>query len=460
MQSVSIYNVLRSAAQVQVAQALSTVAATLLSMPQIKPSPNGHTLIPQQAAPQKPAAPHVVAQTQDRVAQTTLHTVKTMSTTVRPATSVTTPQTPVLPSPTGQAKIDRPQQPAEPARTNNPTRPSPAPLGQGGSDVPVPVRAITLASLPRPETVARALMPNANGGKPSEPMAMKPVVDHATIAAKPADPVLTQLVSQLRQGVLTQTEFVKRVVAQILSGTLKQEISKQTAPLPQAIAKTLNPDPKPAPVAARPPSNSGVPVQNPAPMMSSAPSQSEPLARALAQNGASLSQIPTVLSRFDPSASLLQMSPQAPTLATIAFPQSLVELAVAQPATLQAIQTAAIPQPLKDMSSLVALYAAMIPGWPTAVERDTKRSASIPVPLMQLAQSIKSLSPEQQATLFSRMGLPLDVIRVLQQMLRDLDKKLNAKTLETFLAGLLGTMVFVVDEVISFFDELKENDPA
>ncbi len=112
------------------------------------------------------------------------------------------------------------------------------------------------------------------------------------------------------------------------------------------------------------------------------------------------------------------------------------------------------------MSSLVALYAAMIPGWPTAVERDTKRSASIPVPLMQLAQSIKSLSPEQQATLFSRMGLPLDVIRVLQQMLRDLDKKLNAKTLETFLAGLLGTMVFVVDEVISFFDELKENDLA
>ena len=108
MQSVSIYNVLRSAAQVQVAQALSTVDATLLSMPQIKPSPNGHTLIPQQAAPQKPAAPHVVAQTQDRVAQTTLHTVKTMSNTVRPATSVTTPQTPVLPSPTGQAKIDRP----------------------------------------------------------------------------------------------------------------------------------------------------------------------------------------------------------------------------------------------------------------------------------------------------------------------------------------------------------------
>ncbi len=481
MAAVSIYNVLRTVAQVQVAQAMAKVDGAIVTLPQMSSSPQKPTntqpvaqdRVPAQIQTQTPSAA-LSPQARAQMAQSQL--TQTLTDTVDRILSAAHGNKAPLGDPTAPRPQTRPPQSAQFAPTAerlNPQQPAMPMTGRAGSNVPsappILVRAITLASLPTPDVikslgrgalrVKSELSPSvvqtldtgsvkAPVDKIGIPAARQPaqtvlqgVVAQPSVQSQPQPllPVVTRLLAQVADGEITEAQFVKTLVSQILTGRPHDQAS-------------------PAPSVPRP-LVSGSPIL-PLPPVQAPQADRAPTERATAQ--ASVSQpapqpmrepVAHIIGRFDPTGGQpLQMTPSFSV-----FPHALSELAIPVPVTMQALGTMTqVPPQFKDLAGLVAYYAAMLPGWPNPDAQRLKRPKDIPVPLIQLAQAVKHLSPEQQIALLSRMGMPFGAIQVLQKMLKDLDKKLNAKTVETFLAAFLGTLSFVVEEVVTFFDDLSQ----
>lgn len=440
MAVVSIYNLLRTVAQVQVAKAIAKVDDTLVSMPNMttnegdedEAGPEQSMPTPRKTAPQQTQV-SLTPQARASLERANLQTIIEGS--EQPIAKQIVPDMPQkqLPVPIPlsppqtfvrrQTSLSAATQPVKPEVIHKSVHIPVIAQNNQRQFAPVPVRATTLASLPLPE-LFKASVPN-NTHPQARPL--PPIVQPAQVMQEAVEEVskfVARVVEDRSKGAVSDTQAVKLLVAGLLAAPSRPSVS---VPL-NRVSRGMNTEPF------------QTQEQRPTPSVSALPLPTQSSQRSI--------DVPIVVLRM-PVVTVLPETQMATP-----FPQVLTEQITPQPIAQQVLATMLnAPVQLKDMASLVAYYAAMLPGWPNPDAMKLQKPLLVPRPTIELAKAIKHLSPEQQIALLSRLGLPLPTINVLQKMLKDLEKRLNERTVSLFLAALIGTLSFVLEEVYAFFDK-------
>lgn len=138
---------------------------------------------------------------------------------------------------------------------------------------------------------------------------------------------------------------------------------------------------------------------------------------------------------------------QTPATPNIATSQAMTPPPLQTPPPIAAVPSAPIGQ---DLSWLVAVNAALIPGWPNLtgkLQTASQQNQYIKDALAMVASQMRGLTPDQRAQLLAQMGLPAKALHLLEQVARRLADKMQDPLDPNVIAGFLMAMLTTLGQM-------------
>ena len=324
----------------------------------------------------------------------------------------------------------------------------PAPMVQGagvGPNVPQPPQQGGEAVVAqRPTTTDQPDMPQGTVVQTARSAVSASV---GTTGASGLHPAMAQLDRVLDQ---LAAQFLPRGPKLTPSRGVTQPSLQSAAAAMPAVPLPLRPGPVPlvTPLPAGTPAQTGTPNSLSPQLMLQFP-QLGPLLRDATWQVVSHPNLAPVVSEFMQAGAVVAPSAQ-PAAQTAQLPRSDA-MAAAIAATLvdanEAVQSApvpptqpAIPITARDLSILVAMNAAMLPGFPNLMSSQTAaalRSRDLGQKLADLAHKLRTMDPQEQRVFLAGLHLPIRVLHDLQRQAkkwaRHLGDVITPDTIEGFL---------------------------
>ena len=126
-----------------------------------------------------------------------------------------------------------------------------------------------------------------------------------------------------------------------------------------------------------------------------------------------------------------------------------------------------IPQQTpQDITWLLAVNAALVPGWPNVtgqLQNIVKQQQSVKNALETAAHQLRNMSPDQRAMALAQLGLPRHAFAIIERLARRLAKSLEndipPDLVVGFLIALLTTLGHVSD-ALRYVDSILRNTDA
>jgi len=152
------------------------------------------------------------------------------------------------------------------------------------------------------------------------------------------------------------------------------------------------------------------------------------------------------------------------------IPQTVINPAVPPLAAAGAVPSAPImpipQQTPQDVTWLLAVNAALVPGWPNVtgqLQNIVKQQQSVKDALETAAHQLRSMSPDQRAMALAQLGLPRHAFAIIERLARRLAKSLEndipPDLVVGFLIALLTTLGHVSD-ALRYVDSILRNADA
>ena len=152
------------------------------------------------------------------------------------------------------------------------------------------------------------------------------------------------------------------------------------------------------------------------------------------------------------------------------IPQTVINPAVPPLAAASAVPSAPImpipQQTPQDVTWLLAVNAALVPGWPNVtgqLQNIVKQQQSVKDALETAAHQLRNMSPDQRAMALAQLGLPRHAFAIIERLARRLVKSLEndipPDLVVGFLIALLTTLGHVSD-ALRYVDSILRNTDA
>jgi hypothetical protein len=138
---------------------------------------------------------------------------------------------------------------------------------------------------------------------------------------------------------------------------------------------------------------------------------------------------------------------QTPATPNIATSQAMTPPPLQTSPTIAVVPSAPIGQ---DLSWLVAVNAALIPGWPNLtgqLQTTSQQNQYIKDALAMVASQMRGLTPDQRAQLLAQMGLPAKALHLIEQVARRLADKMQDPLDPDVIAGFLMAMLTTLGQM-------------
>jgi hypothetical protein len=152
------------------------------------------------------------------------------------------------------------------------------------------------------------------------------------------------------------------------------------------------------------------------------------------------------------------------------IPQTVINPAMPPLAAAGAVPSAPImpipQQTPQDVTWLLAVNAALVPGWPNVtgqLQNIVKQQQSVKDALETAAHQLRNMSPDQRAMALAQLGLPRHAFAIIERLARRLAKSLEndipPDLVVGFLIALLTTLGHVSD-ALRYVDSILRNADA
>ena len=152
------------------------------------------------------------------------------------------------------------------------------------------------------------------------------------------------------------------------------------------------------------------------------------------------------------------------------IPQTVINPAVPPLAAAGAVPSAPImpipQQTPQDVTWLLAVNAALVPGWPNVtgqLQNIVKQQQSVKDALETAAHQLRNMSPDQRAMALAQLGLPRHAFAIIERLARRLAKSLENDIPPDLVVGFLIALLTTLDHVsdaLRYVDSILRNADA
>ena len=152
------------------------------------------------------------------------------------------------------------------------------------------------------------------------------------------------------------------------------------------------------------------------------------------------------------------------------IPQTVINPAVPPLAAAGAVPSAPImpipQQTPQDVTWLLAVNAALVPGWPNVtgqLQNIVKQQQSVKDALETAAHQLRNMSPDQRAMALAQLGLPRHAFAIIERLARRLAKSLENDILPDLVVGFLIALLTTlrhVSDALRYVDSIPRNADA